>query len=51
MDPGDPYGRTCRERHGQVYSLEDARNIDDHPNGRLNWLPMPQDYKPEDTVD
>ena len=51
VDPGDPYGRTCRERHGQVYSLEDARNIDDHPNGRLNWLPMPQDYKPEDTVD
>ena len=51
VDPGDPYGRTCIERHGQVYSLEDARNIDDHPNGRLNWLPMPRDYKPEDTVD
>ena len=51
VDPGDPYGRTCRERHGQVYRLEDARNIDDHPNGRLNWLPMPRDYKPEDTVD
>ena len=51
IDPGDPYGRTCIERHGQVYSLEDARNIDDHPNGRLNWLPMPRDYKPEDTVD
>ena len=51
VDPGDPYGRTCIERHGQVYSLEDARNIDDHPNGRLNWLPMPRDYRPEDTVD
>ena len=51
VDPGDPYGRTCIERHGQVYTLDQARNIDDHPNGRLNWLPMPRDYRPEDTVD
>jgi len=50
IDPGDPYGRTCAERHGQVYTLEDAQNIDDHPNGTLNWTPMPRGYKPEVTV-
>ena len=49
IDPGD--GRTCRQRHNQVYTLDEARNVDDHPNGRLNWLPMPRDYRPEDTVD
>ena len=47
IDPGDPYGRTCAERHNQIYSLEDAQNIDDHPNGTLNWMPMPRGYKPE----
>ena len=50
IDPGDPYGRTCAERNGQVYQLEDAQNIDDHPNGTLNWMPMPRDYKPEGIV-
>jgi hypothetical protein len=50
LDPGDPYRRTCAERHGQIYSLEDARNIDDHPNGTLNWIPMPRNYRPEETV-
>jgi len=50
IDPGDPYGRTCAERHGQVYTLEDAQNIDDHPNGTLNWTPMPRGYKPEGAV-
>ena len=44
---GDPYGRTCIERHGQVYSVEDAAMIMDHPNGTLNWEPMPRTYKPE----
>ena len=43
---GDPYGRTCIERHGQVYHVSDAMNIIDHPNGTLNWSPMPRDYKP-----
>lgn len=47
IDPGDPYGRTCEERHQQVYNIEDAQNIDDHPNGTLNWMPMPRGYKPE----
>jgi len=50
IDPGDPYGRTCAERHGQIYTLEDAQNIDDHPNGTLNWMPMPRGYKPEGTI-
>ena len=50
IDPGDPYGRTCIERHGQIYTVEDAGNIDDHPNGTLNWQPMPRNYKPEETV-
>lgn len=47
VDPGDPYGRTCIERNGQVYHVEDARNINDHPNGTLNWSPMPRAYQPE----
>jgi len=50
IDPGDPYRRTCAERHNQIYSLEDARNIDDHPNGTLNWQPMPRNYRPEETA-
>jgi len=50
IDPGDPYGRTCAERNGQIYRLEDAVNIDDHPNGTLNWMPMPRGYEPEETL-
>lgn len=50
VDPGDPYGRTCAERHGQIYLLEDAMNIEDHPNGTLNWTPMPRGYRPEERV-
>ena len=44
---GDPYGRTCIERDGQVYRANDAFNILDHPNGTLSWVPMPRGYKPE----
>jgi len=50
IDPGDPYGRTCAERNGQIYTVEQAQNIDDHPNGTLNWQPMPRNYKPEETA-
>jgi len=50
IDPGDPYGRTCAERNGQIYRLEDAVNIDDHPNGTLNWMPMPRGYEPEEPL-
>jgi HK97 family phage portal protein len=50
VDPGDPYGRTCIERHGQIYTVEQAQAIDDHPNGTLNWQPMPRNYTPEEAV-
>ena len=47
---GDPYGRTCAERHGQIYRAEDAALIMDHPNGTLNWEPMPRNYKPTEAL-
>jgi len=47
---GDPYGRTCAERHGQIYRAEDAALIVDHPNGTLNWEPMPRNYKPDEVL-
>ena len=50
VDPGDPYGRTCAERNGQIYTVEQAQDIDDHPNGTLNWQPMPRNYRPEETA-
>jgi HK97 family phage portal protein len=50
IDPSDPYGFTCAERHNQIYSVEDAARIDDHPNGTLNWQPMPRDFNPEEVV-
>ena len=48
VDPGDPYGRTCIERDGQFYTVEQANNINDHPNGTLSWSPMPRDFVPEE---
>ena len=48
VDPAD--GRTCAERHNQIYTVEQAQDINDHPNGTLNWQPMPRDYRPEETV-
>ena len=44
---GDPYGRTCIERNNQIYNVEDAYDIEDHPNGTLSWIPMPRNYVPE----
>lgn len=46
-DNNDPYGRTCAERHLEIYRNEDAIDIVDHPNGTLTWTPMPSTYKPE----
>jgi HK97 family phage portal protein len=37
---GDPYGRTCAERHMQIYAVGDAYDIEDHPNGTLQWFPV-----------
>lgn len=45
VDPADPYGANCAQRHGRVYRSDDAYNIMDHPNGTLSWMPMPSDYK------
>lgn len=33
----------CRERDGQTYSVEDANDIEDHPNGTLDWAPVVDD--------
>lgn len=30
----------CRTRDGQVYPIEEADGISDHPNGTLDWLPV-----------
>jgi len=46
IDPGD--GRTCAERNGLIYTTEAAALVDDHPNGTLNWMPMPRGFKPEE---
>tara|TARA_R100000655_G_scaffold8431_3_gene22036 strand:- start:2311 stop:4023 length:1713 start_codon:yes stop_codon:yes gene_type:complete len=48
VDPNDPYGRTCAERHLQTYRNIDAQNILDHPNGTLTWTPLPSTYKPRE---
>ena len=45
VDPADPFGYTCAQRNGQVYRVEDAENIMDHPNGTLSWTPMPVAYR------
>lgn len=38
---GDP---ECAQRDGQVFTLEEAADIEDHPNGTLDWVP----YFPEE---
>ena len=48
--PGDPFGRTCAERNGQIYTWNQHRNIVDHPNGRLTWIPLPN-YSPPGSID
>lgn len=30
----------CAERNGQVYPIEQAMDISDHPNGTLDWAPV-----------
>lgn len=30
----------CAERDGQVFSLDEAMAIEDHPNGTLDWAPI-----------
>ena len=30
----------CAERDGQIYDLDEADSIEDHPNGTLDWVPL-----------
>jgi len=30
----------CAERNGQVFSVDEALTIEDHPNGTLDWIPL-----------
>jgi HK97 family phage portal protein len=46
---GDPFGRTCAERNGQVYTWDQHTGIQDHINGRLTWIPL-TDYSPSDGI-
>ena len=50
VPPGDPFGRTCSERNGQIYTWNQHANIVDHINGRLTWIPMPN-YEPPGGID
>ena len=34
---GDP---ECAERDGQVFDVDEADSIEDHPNGTLDWVPV-----------
>lgn len=33
------FDEVCAERNGQVFTLEEASAIEDHPNGTLDWAP------------
>lgn len=43
-DPNDTYigtdGKTCIQRHRQVYTADDALSVYSHPNCRLTWTPI-----------
>lgn len=34
----------CIERNGQIFTVQQALTIQDHPNGTLAWTPLPSDY-------
>ena len=34
---GDP---ECADRDGKTFSVEEAQDIEDHPNGTLDWVPV-----------
>jgi SPP1 gp7 family putative phage head morphogenesis protein len=38
----------CADRDGKVFSVDDAADIEDHPNGTLDWAPY---YAPAKAVD
>lgn len=37
----------CAARDGQVFSVDEADGIEDHPNGTLDWVPVIGDEPPE----
>ena len=42
----------CAQRNGEVYSLDDAAGIEDHPNGTLDWIPVvPEEAKADVKAD
>lgn len=45
-DDGDK-DEECAARHGQVFTVDDAHAIADHPNGTLDWLPVAEGYGAE----
>lgn len=32
--------KECQQRNGKIYSVEDAMNVQEHPNGSLFWVPL-----------
>lgn len=50
VPPGDPFGYTCAQRNGQIYTWNQHANIVDHINGRLTWIPLPN-YAPPGGID
>jgi len=34
------FDEECADRNGQVFSIEDALAVEDHPNGTLDWIPL-----------
>ena len=40
----------CAARDGQVFSVEEAAGIEDHPNGTLDWVPIIADLPVEEPV-
>ena len=37
---GEACDPECEERNGKVFPIEEAKLIDDHPNGTLSWSPV-----------
>jgi phage portal protein BeeE len=34
------FDEECEARNGQVFSAEEALEVDEHPNGTLDWIPL-----------
>ena len=37
---GDEFDAECAARDGQIFDIEEAEGIEDHPNGTLDWIPI-----------